>query len=369
MKVVSDKYLYRIEEMLPGNVELIPFDPGNALPEDVTSADALLIRTVTKINSGTLPEAGKLKFVGTATAGFDHVDTDHLESLGIAFGHSPGCNARAVGEYVITAIYLWAEKHGLNPETGGVTVGVVGCGHTGSAVIELLGKLGIRYLQYDPPRAERDHGFESVSEDELMSADILTFHVPLTRSGEHATHHLCNSSWLENGFRLIINAARGGVVDEQALIEALNRNKVGEAVIDVWENEPVFSDEMAAHSMIGTPHIAGYSRESKLRASRLVIEEMCRVLALEPVRQLPGEPFDKKLILDPDMGFAGFLRKNNQIEVYDHDLRKLIGLPGNEKGRLFAKLRAETPTRFEYGTILRAAENRDNIPELCRVFL
>jgi len=274
-----------------------------------------------------------------------------------------------VAEYVITAIYLWAEKHAEKPENGGVTVGVVGCGHTGSAVIELLRKLGIRYLQYDPPRAERDSGFETVSADELMSADILTFHVPLTRSGKHATHHLCNASWLKNGVRLIINAARGGVVDEQALVEALKQNLIGEAITDVWENEPVFSDEMAAHSMIATPHIAGYSRESKLRASRLVIEEMCRVLRLEPVGQLPGEHYDKKLIIDPDMVFAGFLRKNNQIDIYDRDLRKLIGLPGKEKGRLFAKLRAETPTRFEYRSILKAAINRNDIPEPCKVFL
>jgi erythronate-4-phosphate dehydrogenase len=369
MKILADKYLYRISDLVPAGAELHRFDPEEQPPDIITDYDALLIRTVTKINPDTLPATGKLKFVGTATAGTDHVDTDHLKNLGITFGHSPGCNARAVAEYVITAIYLWAEKRRINPENGELTVGVVGCGHTGSAVTGLLKKLGIRYLPFDPPKAERDPGFKSVSADELITADILTFHTPLTRSGKHATHHLCSAAWLENGFSLLINAARGGVVDERALIKAMGRNLVGDAVIDVWENEPLFSDEMAALSMIATPHIAGYSRESKFRASKLVIDEMCRVLGLEPVRVVPEELFDEAIITNSDMDFAGFLGRNNKIDLYDRELRKLIGLPGSEKGRLFAKLRAETPTRFEYAAILREAESPDDLPPQCSIFL
>jgi len=221
MKVFADKYLYALDKLIPDNFELDTYDPDKGFPDYVTEYDALLIRTVTKLNSETLPKAGNLKFVGSATAGFDHVDVDHLKFLGIEFARSEGCNANAVGEYVITALYRWGQLRDEKIED--LKIGVVGCGNTGSSLIGYLKKLGIEYVAYDPPKADREENFISADLDELLTCDVLTFHTPLNRDGSHPTYHICNKEWLDHDFKLIINASRGGVVYEKALLEAKKR--------------------------------------------------------------------------------------------------------------------------------------------------
>jgi len=229
----------------------------------------------------------------------------------------------------------------------------VGCGNTGGAVIELLSALDINYAAYDPPRGIRDSNFLSVSKEELLSCNILTFHTPLTHTGPHPTYHLLNRSWLQSSFQLIINAARGGVVDEPELLDAVHRGIIRDCILDVWENEPLFSDTAARASMIATPHIAGYSREAKTAASRMVTEQLCDHFAME----MPGfaEPIVPKHAL-PDFsgasGLAGFLWEINQINHYDAEFRKLIGMPDTAKSDGFSRLRTSTPTRFEYGTLI-----------------
>jgi len=359
MKILADKYLYKLYELLPGAIELDRYDPDSGFPETATKYDALLIRTVTKINPETLPEAGNLKFIGSATAGFDHVDTEHLKQIGVAFARSEGCNANAVGEYVITAIFRWAEESGINLSEK--KVGVIGCGNTGGKVSGYLQKLGIKTVQYDPPREEKDVNFQSAGLDNLLDCDILTFHTPLTFSGDLPTIHMCSSEWLSHDFDLIINTARGGVVDEHALAEAMDRGGVGNCILDVWENEPVFEDEIARRSFIATPHIAGYSKEAKWRASEMVISEMCRNFGLKRNSRKFKPDMDKlEINFSEQMTFAGFMWKNSNIRHYDKNLRKLIGLKEVEKARKFAKLRSETETRVEFGEIV---ERFDRMPE------
>jgi erythronate-4-phosphate dehydrogenase len=367
MKILADQYLYRLDELIPDTFRLDRFDPAAGFPADAKNYDALLIRTVTKINDRTLPEAGNLTFIGTATAGFDHIDLHHLQHLGITFARSAGCNARAVAEYVVTGLYRWAETTGIDPTQK--TVGVVGAGHTGSAVIRLLEKLGIPFVPFDPPKALREPGFSSAPPGELMACDILTFHTPLTGSGPHPTRHMCDHRWLKSRFDLIINAARGGVVNETDLLASLQKGETGAAIQDVWENEPLFSDDVARRSLIATPHIAGYSREAKTRASRMVTEALCRHFGVTPPasfreEQLPPEILNRDI---PER-FARFLWNFNQIDRYDTEQRKLIGLPDAEKARKFACLRAETPTRFEFQSILKALEPSAGLPSECDVF-
>lgn len=367
MNIIADQYLYRLKELIPEGAILTTFDPKDGFPGNALDFDALLIRTVTKINADTLPVAGNLKFIGTATAGFDHMDRDHLKRLDIAFGRAAGCNARAVAEYVITCLYRWADKR--EADLLQKKVGIVGCGHTGGAVMELLEKLSISYLPYDPPKNEIEPAFQTASLDELLQCDILTFHTPLTAKGTHPTFHMCNARWLKHKFDLIINTARGGVVHEADLLDLYHNDLVGDFIMDVWENEPVFSNRVAENAFIATPHIAGYSREAKLRASQMVVDEMCRFFNLQPKSITVADAPDRNnLMRDEDLSFSDFMWNINQIDLYDTETRKLIGMPDELKGDGFATLRAETPTRFEYRTILESLQTDDPIPDEFKIF-
>ncbi|MFO8127601.1 NAD(P)-dependent oxidoreductase, partial [Yoonia sp.] len=205
MKVLADKYLYKLRELIPADADLELYDPDDGFPENAKRYDALLIRTVTKINEQTLPEPGKLAFIGSATAGFDHVDVNYLNEMGVTFARSEGCNANAVAEYVITALYKWAAERGVDLSSN--KVGIVGCGNTGGRVAGYLKKLGVQTVLYDPPKAKIDDDFESSSEKELLECDILTFHTPLTNSNSYPTEHMCSEEWLKHGFSLIVNTA------------------------------------------------------------------------------------------------------------------------------------------------------------------
>lgn len=366
MNVLADQHLYKIRELIPQGVEVSLFDPENGLPGETPGFDALLIRTVTKINPQTLPRAGNLKFIGTATAGTDHLDTEHIEQLGIRWANSKGCNAQAVAEYVVTGLYKWAkEKH---EDAVQKKIGIVGCGAAGGSVLKLLQKLGCQTVAYDPPKAGREPEFHSAPLDELLSCDVLTFHTPLTRDGTYPTFHLCDNTWLARGFDLIINSARGGVVKETDLVGALNSGQVRDFILDVWEGEPVFSDGMARNAFIATPHIAGYSREAKWRASEMIVQQMCEFFGIPaPSVESPGQ-YDPGDLISKDLSFAGFLWKNHKIDLYDRELRKLIGLENHRKSAGFAKLRSETETRFEFGTIIRSIGGNIAIPQECSVF-
>jgi len=347
LRIAADQYLQNIDEFLAGRVDLFRFDPSDGLPENITKYDALLIRTVTPINPQTLPETGNLKFVGTATAGTDHVDQAYLEQKGIQFSPSEGCNANAVAEYIITSLYHWAKKLHINLEEK--VVGIVGCGHTGSAVIRLLKRININYIAYDPPKENREKDFVSASESELVNADILTFHTPLTDSGTHPTKHLGGNAWLNHGFDLIINASRGGVVDEGVLLELHQKGTIGNYILDVWEGEPDFSDRVAKHAFIATPHIAGYSKESKFKASEIVLKRLLSFFDLTPNANVKPAPFNPDHFkFYPKSSFTDLLWQNNQIHYYDSELRKLIGFPSKKKTEAFAKLRSETKLRHEF---------------------
>jgi erythronate-4-phosphate dehydrogenase len=367
MKILADQYLYKLDELIPDEAELSRYNPDDGFPEQATEFDALLIRTVTKISRDTLPNAGKLKFIGSATAGFDHVDTGYLRKLGIEFARSEGCNANAVGEFVITVLYKWAQAR--NCDLSSKTAGVVGCGNTGGRVVRYLKKLGIQTVQYDPPKAERERGFSSAGLEELLTCDILTFHTPLTHSGTHPAFHLCSDRWLEHGFDLIINSARGGVVDEKALLKAWEEGKNNDFILDVWEGEPVFSDEAAGKAFIATPHIAGYSKQAKWKASERVVKEMCRYFGLKPKSsEMNVNSTENFTVQTKNPSFADVLWQNSNVKYYDRELRKMIGQNDKEKAFRFARLRSETETRTEFSSMMRTCKQTGTLPEEMKIF-
>ena len=257
MKVIVDHKIPYIEEAIRRVADEVVFLPGHAFtPEVVKDADALIVRTRTLCNRALL-QGSKVKFIATATIGFDHIDTAYCEEAGITWTNCPGCNAGSVEQYVHSVLLLLKRKKGVDLKNA--TLGVVGVGHVGSRVARMAEELGMKVLLNDPPRADRgEEGF--VSLDVLADeCDIITFHTPLHREGIYRTYHLADEDFF---FRLkrtpyIINSSRGEVVDTASLLAALAAGRVKDAIIDTWEYEPCISRELMEVAYIATPHIAG----------------------------------------------------------------------------------------------------------------
>ncbi|MCM1484567.1 MAG: 4-phosphoerythronate dehydrogenase [Muribaculaceae bacterium] len=238
-------------------------------PAAMADADALITRTRTRCDASLL-EGSRCKIIASATIGLDHIDVAWCEAHGITVHNAPGCNAPAVAQYVMASIL---QIYGT--DLSEMTLGVVGVGHVGSIVERWARSLGMRVLLCDPPRAEAEgaSGFCTM-EQVAQEADIVTFHTPLTKAGPYATWHLCDEAWLNSVKRhpLIINAARGAVVDTDALVRALDKGTVRGAVIDCWEGEPDIDRRLLARAAVATPHIAGYSAQGKARASYMAVK-------------------------------------------------------------------------------------------------
>lgn len=351
IRLLADKYILIDANEFPPSISIDMFDPAEGLPADVTEYDALLVRTVTPLDKSTIPSnPGRLKFISSATAGTDHANCDWLRKCGIEFAHSPGCNASSVGEYVSVAILAWSLI--TQSDLVDINVGIIGAGHTGSAVKKLLSALNISYFLYDPPREQKEPTFKSASLENILSCDILTFHTPLTHHGRWPTFHWLNRDILSGRkFKLIINASRGGVIDEQALADEFQKGNIQNYILDVWEHEPVFNDYSARHALIRTPHIAGYSIQSKQKATKIVMDSLCTFFGIKSdgYRFTPVPPTPPELSTvgqEPDL--LSLLFKLNPIQEYNSRFEMLIGQSAVKKENLFQKLRTGFPLRHEH---------------------
>ena len=250
---------------------------------DVRDADLLAIRSTTKVDADLL-EGSKVRFVGTATIGTDHLDIDYLERSGTHWCFSPGCNANSVSEYLVAALLYLAHQNGF--KLRGKTLGIIGVGNVGKRVVEKANALGLRVLQNDPPRqrAEADSNTFVDIDTLLAGSDIVTTHVPITREGEDATYHMADEAFFQRmrPGAIFVNAARGPVVQTDALLAALNSGHIAHTVLDTWEGEPDFRPELLNAVDIGTPHIAGHSFEGKVMGTVMVYQEACRILGVPP---------------------------------------------------------------------------------------
>lgn len=243
---------------------------------DLKNADVLLTRTRTHCNAALL-DGTRVKLIASATIGYDHIDTAYCDSHGIRWINAPGCNAESVGQYVIASLLLLAQKHEFN--LAEKTLGIIGVGHTGSAVRKYADALGMNTLLKDPPRAERDPEFHSATlEETLANSDIITIHTPLTP-------RTCN--WVDRNFlarmkrgALLINSARGEIIVESDLRRALNEKHLADVVIDVWRNEPVIDTELMNQTFISTPHIAGYAADGKWNGTRMIVQAVSKMFVL-----------------------------------------------------------------------------------------
>ena len=281
MKVIIDHKIPYLKEAIENITDDVVYLPGNAFTrETVKDADALIVRTRTKCNRELL-EGSKVKFIATATIGYDHIDTEYCREAGITWTNCPGCNAGSVEQYVHSVLLLLKEKKGLDLKNA--TIGVVGVGHVGSRVARMAEGLGMKVLLNDPPRAEQgEQGFVDLA-TMARECDVITFHTPLNREGAYRTYHLVDEDFLFSLERapFVINSSRGEVVDTASLLVALAAGKIKAAVIDTWEYEPRISKELMEVAFLATPHIAGYSADGKANATRMSLEALCRFFGIE----------------------------------------------------------------------------------------
>lgn len=277
MRLLADENMPLLAEFFGDLGELRTLPGRHMSRADVQAADILLVRSVTPV-SRELLAGSSLRWVGTATIGTDHIDRTALQEQGIALASAPGCNARAVGEYVVTALAMLAHEQGWLPQQR--SLGIIGLGNTGSAVARLAAAMGFRLLGCDP--AVQLPGVQACTLPELLAqADILTLHVPLLKDGPHATRHLLGEaelSALKPG-SILLNCSRGSVVDNVALDRQLAA-RPGQltAMLDVWEGEPRLSARLLAKVHTGTPHVAGYSQEGKWRGTAMLYQQLCEFL-------------------------------------------------------------------------------------------
>ena len=308
-QVIIDKGIPFLEGVFPPEINTIYLSPEEITAETVREADALFVRTRTRINEELLRES-KVRFVATATIGYDHIDQDYCREAGIHWVSCPGCNAQAVCDYVEEAV------SSIKSDESALTIGIVGYGHVGKLVAQMANRNGYRVLLSDPPL-----GIGISLEKLAPQCDVLTFHTPLTREGEHATYHLCNADILRlcKPNALIINAARGGVVDEQALMDKLKgENEKVQAVIDCWENEPQLNHELLKMVNLASFHIAGYSIEGKMRASEMCLRAFCEFFSL------PILSINKKVVpLHGDSAPGWLCRISDQLKAQPENFEQL----------------------------------------------
>lgn len=356
MKIVADENIPDLEAFF-GQTARILRVPGRSLSAaDVRDADALLVRSVTRVDERLLA-GSRVGFVGTATIGTDHLDIDWLEREGIAWSSAPGCNAPAVVDYVLGVIALAALEDD-RPMTD-YSVGIVGAGNVGGRLRDRLSALGMSVQVNDPPRQAREPEGGFTSLDRVLGQDVVCLHAPLTHAGDYPSFHLLDDNRLSRleGNQILISAGRGAVVDNQALLRRLRRKSPPRVALDVWENEPAIDLELSRSVWLGTPHIAGYSLEGRLRGTAMVAEaferhfNIARSAALADVlpqtcsltlpAAAPGDP-------------RGTLA-NAILTAYDpsRDSRALADVmtrAEGERAKGFDRLRRDYPVRREFAS-------------------
>lgn len=273
IKIVVEKNIPFIQGVLDDMAQVEYLANDDITPQAMRDVDALICRTRTYCND-TLLHDSKCSFIATATIGTDHIDLNYCRNRGIEVANAPGCNAPAVAQYVFASL-----AQAIKRPIEDYTIGIVGVGHVGRIVEDWAHQLGMRVLVCDPPRAEVECTNNFVSLAEIAEqCDIITFHTPLTKEGKYPTHHICNASFLASLKHrpIVINCARGAIFDTQAVIDALDNGVVSNLIVDCWEGEPHLNADLLRKAVIATPHIAGYSREGKIRATAMALDSLAR---------------------------------------------------------------------------------------------
>ena len=322
------------------------------------NVDVLIVRSITKVCPELL-EGSPVRFVGTATIGTDHVDIPYLKSKNIKFVSAPGSNANSVAEYITAALLFLAKKN--NFKLKDKTLGIIGVGQVGSRVAIKAEAMGMNVLLNDPPLARITGEWKYLPLKELMTADILTLHVPLNMEGQDATYHMVNEGFLAKmkSDSMLINSSRGAVVDNNALKNVLKNKRLSDAVLDVWEKEPSIDTELVNLVALGTPHIAGYSFDGKVNGMFMIYEALCKFLGVPIQWKVDNILSDKSrppIVFDNencnnekiDDAVDKIVSQMYNIRKDDQDLRKIVELPADAQGPYFDSLRRKYAVRREF---------------------
>ena len=350
IKIVADDKIPFLKGVLEPFADVIYLPPKEISRETVKDADALLVRTRTKCNADLL-ENLSVKFIATATIGFDHIDGAYCDANKIRWMSAPGCNSSSVQQYIASALVTIAanKKFKLSDKT----IGIVGVGNVGSKVEKLASALGMKVLLNDPPRARKEGGEKFVSLDELIEkSDIITFHVPLNKAGVDKTFHLADEKFFEkfNKSKIMINSSRGEVVETNALKLAVKDGSVSDLVLDVWENEPNIDSELLELTDIATSHIAGYSADGKANGTAICVNALSEYfnLGLEKnwyPKEIPN-PVNSSII---EMDCLG----KTEDEIFSSAILSTYNIIEDDKrlrssAHTFEKQRGDYPVRREF---------------------
>lgn len=295
MRIVVDENMPHAQALFAEFGEVIPLAGRQICAADLKEVDALMVRSITRVDRALLADCPRLRFVGTATIGTDHVDQALLAERGIPFFSAPGCNKVSVGDYVLSALLVLAERHEL--DLGRMSLAVIGAGNTGECVAGKAQALGMRVLRCDPPRARQEGASGFVDYQTALSADIVSFHVPITEQGQDASFHLLGAKEIARrpAGQILINASRGEVWDNEALLARQQGAAPLRLVMDVWEKEPEVLAALVPHTELATPHIAGYSLEGKARGTWMLYQALCQQEGRQPRAEL------ERLLPAPDV--------------------------------------------------------------------
>jgi len=355
VKIIADANIPFVAECFSSIGEVEVVSEREIGPSVVRDADIVLVRSITRVDSDLLA-GSKVRFAGTATIGFEHIDTEYLLGNNIGFASSPGSNANSTAEYVIAALLELGQRHNIKLEKK--TIGIVGVGNVGSRVEKKVKALGMKVLLNDPP-LQRETGKAKYRHlKELFECDFMTLHTPLTFEGIDKTFHLADEEFfkpLKSGC-VFFNTARGGVVETSALKGAIKTGKLGAVVLDVWENEPNIDTELLKMVDIGTPHVAGYSLDGKVAGMIMIYKAACKHFGLEAkfdTKSFLPEPAVPELeINSQSVGEQDLLRetveKIYKIEEDDSNLRWVLDRPKGKRGKFFDDLRKDYPVRREF---------------------
>ena len=355
MKIVADANIPFVRECFSSVGDVQVLSGRDITPRVVGDADALLVRSITPVD-GTLLAGSSVRFVGTATIGFDHVDLQYLERNRIGFASAPGSNANSAAEYVIAALLEIGGRYHIQLE--GRSIGIIGVGHVGSRVVRRCESLGMCVLQNDPPLQRQTGDPKYVPLDALYGCDFISIHTPLTCEGVDRTFHLADArffSSLKEG-AVFVNAARGAIVETEALKVSIGTRRLRVTVLDVWEGEPCIDTSLLDMVDLGTPHIAGYSLDGKIAGMIMIYKSLCGYFHLEPkydARDFLPAPDVPRMEMPVDGATDEELLVRAVRQVYDirrddQDLRRIADQPRESQGRFFDALRKDYPNRREF---------------------
>ncbi|NKB38951.1 MAG: DUF3410 domain-containing protein [Gammaproteobacteria bacterium] len=358
LNIVADNAIPFVERFFSRIGELELLDGRQISADSLKNADLLVCRTVTNIKDDLVAESG-LRFIASPTSGLDHIDQASLCTRGIELCHAPGRNARSVSEYVLSALCVLADQQAFNLLDK--KVGIIGCGHVGSDLKKLLEIIGLECLVYDPLLQKESKQQQFCELDDIKSCDVVSLHVPLTKSAPHPTCRMIGEDFLSgvSDDLILINTSRGDVIDEAALLNHAIEKPGLSLVIDVWQDEPGINTDLLKRAQIATPHIAGYSIDAKYRSTRDVFQQICDLIDIKERMLEKEEVFpeveQRKISLsgqqDDLSAISMAILTSYDVRSDAAALRRLLEDSVKDQDAYFAELRNNYPIRREFSSL------------------